>query len=85
MIEKHFTLSRDDDGVDSVFSLEPAELAALVIETECAWQALGEIRYGPSEAEQRARLRRRSLYRAKDLQVGDTLSRDSLRQIRPDH
>ena len=53
VVEKHFTLSRADGGVDSAFSLEPEELSALVLETERAWQALGDVRYGPTEAEKK--------------------------------
>lgn len=85
VIEKHFTLSRADGGVDSAFSLEPSELAALVTETERAWQSLGEVRYGPTPAEEKARLRRRSLYVAEDLEVGDVLTPKNLRRIRPGH
>lgn len=51
VIEKHFTLDRGDGGVDSSFSLEPAELRALIVETERAWQSLGQVAYGPTEAE----------------------------------
>ncbi len=40
VIEKHFTLNRADGGVDSAFSMEPAEMAQLVIETGRAWQAI---------------------------------------------
>lgn len=85
VIEKHFTLSRADGGVDSAFSLEPEELESLVVETERAWQALGEVRYGPTAAEEKARTRRRSLYIAEDLEQGDVLTPTNLRRIRPGH
>jgi N-acetylneuraminate synthase len=85
VVEKHFTLSREEGGVDSAFSLEPDELERLVIETERAWQALGEVRYGPTAAEERARTRRRSLYIAEDLEAGDVLTTTNLRRIRPGH
>ncbi len=37
VIEKHFTICREDGGVDSTFSMEPDELKQLVDETEIAW------------------------------------------------
>jgi N-acetylneuraminate synthase len=85
VIEKHFTLSRTDGGVDSAFSLEPHELASLVSETRRAWEALGEIQYGPTEAESKAVFRRRSLYIAEDMEPGDVLTPQNLRRIRPGH
>lgn len=83
VIEKHFTLRRADGGVDSAFSLEPEEMKALVVETERAWQSLGEVSYGPGEAERKSLVFRRSIYIAEDLKAGDTLTADNLRCIRP--
>ncbi|WP_296238891.1 pseudaminic acid synthase [Psychrobacter sp. UBA5136] len=83
IIEKHFTLSRAEGGVDADFSLEPYELNSLVTETERAWLALGKVQYGPTEAEKKARLRRRSLYIGEDMQAGDVLTTTNLRRIRP--
>ncbi len=85
VIEKHFTLDRNDGGVDSTFSLEPAELASLVIETERAWQSLGQVRYGATEAEAKGRLRRRSIYAARDIAAGEALTPENIRRIRPGH
>lgn len=85
VIEKHFCLSRSEGGVDAAFSLEPDEFSSLVTETKRAWEAIGEIRYGPTEAEERARSRRRSLYIAEDLKAGDVLTPVNLRRIRPGH
>lgn len=83
VIEKHFTLSRADGGVDSAFSMEPEEMHALVAETERAWQALGKISYGPTEKEKQSLVFRRSLYIVKDMQKGDILTKENLREIRP--
>ena len=83
VIEKHLTLRRADGGVDSTFSLEPEELSALVVETERAWRALGETRYGPTDAERPSLQFRRSLYIVRDLRAGEALSRDNVRAIRP--
>ena len=83
VIEKHFTLSRADGGVDSTFSMEPTEMARLVIETKQAWQALGEVSYGPTQAEKASIVFRRSLYIVKDLKAGDVLTRENVRAIRP--
>jgi pseudaminic acid synthase len=83
VIEKHFTLSRADGGVDSTFSLEPDEMRQLVMETERAWQALGQISYGPTLAEQKSLVFRRSLYVVENLKVGDVLTKENVRAIRP--
>ena len=83
VIEKHFTLNRADGGVDSTFSMEPAEMAQLVVETERAWQALGQVSYGATEAEKKSIVFRRSLYVVKHLKLGDVLTTDNVRAIRP--
>jgi len=83
IIEKHFTLSRADGGVDSAFSMEPEELKNLVIETERAWHAMGVVHYGHTEAEVHARTRRRSLYIVSEMKAGDMLTLENTRAIRP--
>lgn len=83
MIEKHFTLSRADGGVDSAFSLEPPELKELVIETERAWQALGQITYGPTDKEKASLKFRRSIYVTNDIKAGDLFSKENIKVVRP--
>ena len=83
VIEKHFTLSRAEGGVDSAFSMEPAELTALVEDTERAWQALGTVCYGPTDAEKPSVQFRRSLYVAQDMRAGDMFTPENLRVVRP--
>ncbi|GAA0472963.1 pseudaminic acid synthase [Paractinoplanes deccanensis] len=83
LIEKHITLDREDGGVDSAFSLEPAELKALRIESERAWEALGTTHIGPTEAEKEGLRFRRSLYVVTDVKAGDPVTEENVRSIRP--
>ena len=83
MIEKHFTLSRADGGVDSTFSLEPQEMSHLVKETKRAWQSLGDVFFGPTEAEIPSLSGRRSLYITQDMKSGEQLNQENMRVIRP--
>lgn len=83
IIEKHFTLRRADGGVDSAFSMEPDEMKALVVESQRAWQALGEVSYGATDSERKSLAYRRSLYVTRDLSAGDEITKDNVRAIRP--
>jgi len=85
VIEKHFTLDRAEGGVDSSFSLEPSELASLVTESERAWKSLGQIYYGPTEAEQKSLSFRRSIYAAEDIKEGEFFSKNNIKIVRPGH
>jgi len=83
VVEKHFTLARADGGVDSAFSLEPAELTQLVIETERARLAMGSVHYGLTASEEKSKVFRRTLYITQDMKAGDVLTAENLRAIRP--
>ncbi|QNE20293.1 pseudaminic acid synthase [Kribbella qitaiheensis] len=83
VIEKHVTLSRADGGVDSAFSLEPAEVKLLVEGTKVAQQALGRPIVGPKEAEQNVLRFRRSLYITRDVKAGEKVAADNVRSVRP--
>jgi N-acetylneuraminate synthase len=83
VIEKHFTLCRNDGGVDSSFSLEPDEMRNLVAETERSWRSLGEVKYGLVDNENTSLVFRRSIYVAEDMKKGDVLTKNNVRTIRP--
>lgn len=83
VIEKHFTIRRSDGGVDSAFSIEPEELKNLVIESERAFLALGQIQYGIQESEKNSLRFKRSVYVVKDIKKGDQYTTENLRVIRP--
>jgi N-acetylneuraminate synthase len=83
IIEKHFTLSRNDPGPDSTFSLEPTEFRAMADAVHIAEQALGGVRYGTGEIEESSKVFRRSLFVVEDVKVGEVFTADNVRVIRP--
>jgi len=83
LIEKHFTLSREDKGPDSEFSLEPSELEKLCVETKEAWLALGNAGYERNPSEESSLKFRRSIYVVKDISAGDLFTEENIRRIRP--
>ncbi len=83
VIEKHITLDRDSDGVDSAFSLTPDELKLLVLESKRAKQALGSVAYGPTDDERGSLQFRRSIYFSSDVDSGATLTEENIRVVRP--
>ena len=83
VIEKHVTLSRQDKGPDSEFSLEPQELKQLCEATKSAWQALGQAGYERKPAEQANARFRRSIYFVQDLAAGQVITEKDIRRIRP--
>ncbi len=83
IIEKHFTLSRNDPGPDSAFSMEPTEFKAMVEAIRTTEAALGGIHYEPTPAEAESRRFRRSLFVTRDVAEGEVFTSDNVRSVRP--
>jgi N,N'-diacetyllegionaminate synthase len=84
MIEKHLTLDRSARGPDHAASLEPDELADLVVACRAAAAAIGDGVKRPVEAElANAPVVRRSVAAAEDLAAGSILTRSALVALRP--
>jgi pseudaminic acid synthase len=83
IVEKHLTLARADGGPDAAFSLEPHEFRALVDDVRVAHQALGEARFGPTDAERASLAFRRSLFVVEDVKAGEQFTARNVRSIRP--
>lgn len=83
LVEKHFTLSRSEGGVDSAFSLEPEELARLVVDCRDAYAAIGRPAVERPSVEQATLRSRRSLYVVADIKQGEIFTAGNIRSIRP--
>lgn len=84
IVEKHFTLSRDDPSPDAAFSLDVEEFRRMVRairETEAALD--GPARLEPTEGELGSRAFRRSLFVVEDVAAGELLTERNVRSIRP--
>lgn len=83
IIEKHITISREDVGPDSSFSLEPSEFAEMVSAVRMAERTIGTVHYGPTDSDKNNRAFRRSLFAVKDIKAGDPFTNANVRSIRP--
>jgi len=85
IIEKHFTLSRTDPGPDSAFSLEPQEFKAMVESIRVAEKAMGSVNYALTEREEASKVFRRSLFTTRAIAIGEAITAENVRSIRPGH
>ena len=83
VVEKHFINSREFKSYDNFFSTEPSEFADMVNSVKITKEAIGEVRYGPTEEEKKNRIFRRSLFVVKNVKKGDKFTRENVRSIRP--
>ena len=84
VIEKHFTLDRALPGPDHAASLEPDELAAMVVGIREASQALGSPEKAPAPSEiKNIPIARRSLVAARPIREGETFGPGMVTAKRP--
>lgn len=83
VIEKHFTITRAEGGVDSAFSIEPAELCDIVEGVKRVWQSIGDVRYGPQSVENTSLKERPSIYVVRPIKKGEKFTEENIRIIRP--
>ena len=83
VIEKHFTLSRQDGGEDSLFSMEPQEFKEMVKQIRNVEKALGKVTYELNQSQLESRIYSRSLFVVKDIKQGEKFTEDNVKSIRP--
>lgn len=83
VIEKHFTLSRQDGGEDSLFSMEPQEFKEMVRQIRNVEKALGKVTYELNQSQIESRIYSRSLFVVKDIKQGEKFTEDNVKSIRP--
>lgn len=83
VIEKHFILDRSMGGVDSHFSLEPAEFKQMVDAVRETEKSLGDYEYHLNEKSQSARRSMRSIFISQNVKSGDKVSFENIAVLRP--
>ena len=83
IIEKHFTLSRDDGGPDANFSMEPDELKLMVDSVNQVWESIGKPNYKLKKSEKQNLKFRRSIYVINNIKKGDIFNNNNIKIIRP--
>ena len=83
VVEKHFTMSREVEGPDSAFSLEPHEFAQMVQAVRTTEKALGEIVFEPTPKQVYSKKFRRSIFATRAIAAGEELTPENTAVLRP--
>ncbi|HCF03064.1 pseudaminic acid synthase [Flavobacterium sp.] len=83
IIEKHFILDRSIGGPDASFSMNESEFTAMVQAVREAESAIGLVDYTLTEKQAKGKDFSRSLYVVQDMKVGDIITEENVRSIRP--
>ena len=83
IIEKHIKISKNDESIDSKFSLDPIEFKKMTSGILTAWKSLGSNFLGISNNEKKAKQFRRSIYVTKNIKKGEIFTQNNLKIIRP--
>jgi len=83
VIEKHFTLDRNDFGIDADFSISENQMKEFVNECNSAKKAKGITSYGVAGSEESSLKFRRSIYAIRNIDQGEVLTSENIGIIRP--
>lgn len=83
LVEKHFILDRSIGGPDAAFSMEKDEFTAMVKAIRNVEKALGDVFYPTDPSKVKGREFSRSLYVAENMKVGDVITEQNVRSVRP--
>ena len=84
VIERHFTDRNDREGPDHKFAMNPENWAKMVEETRLLERALGSPdKFVAGNEQQTAVVQRRCLRAARDIQPGETFTREMIDVLRP--
>jgi pseudaminic acid synthase len=83
VIEKHFIIDRAIGGPDASFSMTPNEFKLMVDGIREAELALGRVSYTLTENIIKSRKFSRSLFVAKNIKAGETITSNNIKSVRP--
>lgn len=81
VIEKHFILDKSLQSADSAFSLDAREFGALVEEIHNVYEMMGDADFMPTYKQGREFAR--SIWVARDIDVGEEFTRENIKVLRP--
>jgi len=83
VIEKHFILDKSIGGADVDFSLDKEEFSQMIKAVRDAEKLLGKVDYSMTDKKKKSRHFSRSLYVSKDIKMGEEITKENVRSVRP--